>query len=212
MLSVVVLQNVDDDPVRFEEGRFGDLQRARGLDSRASGRAKRRAYLAKLLQLDGVVDDALHLRVLRSVLLRDVLVHVRADQDEGQLGGADASAAGIAGEDLQPRLQILEDHRRLEELLHSQLDGGPLEDDEEDVQESERRRWGRLHLHAQFARDDRCHALQIARCTTTLQKEFTKIVSVYRQSQNKYFDRERTRYHRTAHIEAIARADESAKF
>lgn len=166
-----MLQNVDDDPVRFEEGRFGDLKRARGLDSRALTRTRWWAYLAKLLQLDGVVDDALHLRVLWSVLLCDVLVHVRADQDEGQFGGADASAAGIAGENLQSRLQILEDHCRLEEFLHPKLDGGPLEDDEEDVQESERCRWSRFHLHAQFARDDRRHALQIARRTTTLQNE-----------------------------------------
>uniref|UniRef100_A0A182TU60 Uncharacterized protein n=1 Tax=Anopheles melas TaxID=34690 RepID=A0A182TU60_9DIPT len=120
--------------------------------------------------LDGVVNEIVNLLVHQPVVLvcADVHIHLGEDHHERQLGRANARAARIARQYLQPHLEIGQRDGGFEYFRQPECIRGFLEDVVEQPDERERRYRGQVHLNAQLVGDNVRHSHQIARRTTAL--------------------------------------------
>lgn len=109
-------------------------------------------YPTEFLQLDGVVHQIVDLLVVQPVLLvrTDVGIHLGEDHDQGQLRGADAGAAGIAGQNLQTHFQVGQRDGRREDVRQPEGVRGVLEDVVEQPDEREGRHRGAIHLDTEL--------------------------------------------------------------
>lgn len=92
------------------------------------------------------------LLVVQPVLLvrADVSIQLREQHHQSQLRRTDAGAGRIAGQDLQPHLQIGQRNRRREDVGQAERVGGVREDVVKQPDERESRNRGGVHLDTEL--------------------------------------------------------------